>query len=213
MKTPPACIPATPTLEMPKLSEVDLNKSLTEAEYSVELKKAQKRLRQLHQVLYHNKIPVIICYEGWDAAGKGGNIKRVAAALDPRGYEVVPVAAPNKDELARHFLWRFWKNLPKDGHVAIFDRTWYGRVMVERLEGFCTRDDWTRAYNEMNAFEDELVGCGAIVIKFWIHIDKDEQLCGLPPGRTRPASSGRSPTKTGAIGTSGINTRLQSTIC
>ena len=176
-----------PTLEMPKLSEVDLNKSLTEAEYSVELKKAQKRLRQLHQVLYHNKIPVIICYEGWDAAGKGGNIKRVAAALDPRGYEVVPVAAPNKDELARHFLWRFWKNLPKDGHVAIFDRTWYGRVMVERLEGFCTRDDWTRAYNEMNAFEDELVGCGAIVIKFWIHIDKDEQLVRFTARQNTPS--------------------------
>jgi len=119
---------------------------------------------------------VIIAYEGWDAAGKGGNIKRVSEALDPRGYEVMPIASPTPDEKQRHFLWRFWKRLPKDGHVAIFDRTWYGRVMVERIEGFCSAGDWQRAYGEINDFERQLYDWGAIIIKFWIHISNDEQL-------------------------------------
>ena len=114
-------------------------------------------------------------YEGWDAAGKGGNIKRVAAALDPRGYEVVPIASPDKHELSRHYLWRFWNHIPKTGHIAIFDRSWYGRVMVERIEGLCG-DAWKRAYREMNEFEKELSDWGAVILKFWLHIDKDTQL-------------------------------------
>ena len=121
-------------------------------------------------------MPVIITYEGWDAAGKGGNIKRITGALDPRGYEVHPIASPEPHEKARHYLWRFWTRLPKDGHIAIFDRTWYGRVMVERLEGFCTENDWKRAYNEINEFEKELSDWGAVIIKFWVQIDKDTQL-------------------------------------
>jgi polyphosphate kinase 2 (PPK2 family) len=140
------------------------------------LKKCQKRLRELHNELYRKKVPVIIAYEGWDAAGKGGNIKRIAAALDPRGYEVHPIASPLPHEKARHYLWRFWTRLPKAGHIAIFDRTWYGRVMVERLEGFCSENDWQRAYNEINEFEKELYDWGAVVIKFWVQIDKDTQL-------------------------------------
>lgn len=165
-----------PLKPMPKLSEIPLDKALTEEEYREQLKACQKRLRELHNELYRKKIPVIIAYEGWDAAGKGGNIKRIAAALDPRGYEVHPIASPEPHEKARHFLWRFWTRLPKDGHIAIFDRTWYGRVMVERLEGFCSENDWQRAYNEINEFEKELTDWGAVVIKFWVQIDKDTQL-------------------------------------
>ncbi|MDD6070534.1 MAG: polyphosphate:AMP phosphotransferase [Clostridiales bacterium] len=166
-----------PLKTIPKLSEISLkDKVLEEKEYREELKICQKRLSELHNELYHKKLPVIIAYEGWDAAGKGGNIKRIAAALDPRGYEVHPIASPEPHEKARHYLWRFWNRLPKDGHIAIFDRTWYGRVMVERLEGFCSENDWQRAYNEINEFEKELADWGAVVIKFWVQIDKDTQL-------------------------------------
>lgn len=165
-----------PMVHMPKLSDVDLTKTIAEEEYKATLKKYQKRLGQLHNSLYHTKLPVIIAYEGWDAAGKGGNIRRVADALDPRGYEVLPIASPEPHEKNRHYLWRFWERLPKDGHIAIFDRTWYGRVMVERIEGFCSKNDWQRAYREINEFEKELVNWGAVVIKFWIHIDQQTQL-------------------------------------
>ena len=162
--------------DTPKLSEVSLDKKLTDEEYKEELDKLQKKLGRLHNELYQKRIPVIIGYEGWDAAGKGGNIKRIAEALDARGYVVNPIASPEPHEKARHFLWRFWTRLPKSGHVAIFDRTWYGRVMVERLEGFCSENDWQRAYNEINEFEKELHDWGAVVIKFWVQIDKDTQL-------------------------------------
>lgn len=159
------------------LSKISLKKkTITDDEYRIRLKKLQKELKQLHNKLYQKKIPLIIAYEGWDAAGKGGNIKRISSALDPRGYEVFPIASPSKEEKNRHFLWRFYKRMPKTGHVAIYDRTWYGRVMVERLEGFCTENDWQRAYNEINEFERDLTWWGAIVIKFWIQIDKDTQL-------------------------------------
>lgn len=165
-----------PLNEQAKLADIVLDKALSDKEYKKELKACQKRLRDLHNEIYRKKIPVIITYEGWDAAGKGGNIKRIAAALDPRGYEVHPIASPLPHEKARHYLWRFWNRLPKDGHIAIFDRTWYGRVMVERLEGFCSENDWQRAYNEINEFEKELYDWGAVIIKFWVQIDKDVQL-------------------------------------
>ena len=161
---------------MPKLQDVRLDKALTDEEYHEKLKKAQKKLKKLHNELYQARMPVIVAYEGWDAAGKGGNIRRVAAALDPRGYEVIPIAAPDKAELAHHYLWRFWNHMPKTGHVAIFDRTWYGRVMVERIEGFCSTSAWQRAYQEINEFEWELHQWGAVILKFWLHIDPDEQL-------------------------------------
>ena len=163
-------------VEMPLLADVPLDKALEQDEYKEELKKARRRLKKLHNELYRAKRPVIIAYEGWDAAGKGGNIKRVASGLDPRGYEVNPIASPTPDELYRQYLWRFWTRLPRTGHIAIFDRTWYGRVMVERLEGFATEEQWKRAYQEMNEFEKELTEWGAIILKFWVHIDKDEQL-------------------------------------
>ena len=166
-----------PLVKMPKLQDVELEgKVIEEEEYRKELKELQKRLGELHNRVYRKRVPVIITYEGWDAAGKGGNIKRITGALDPRGYEVHPIASPEPHEKARHYLWRFWTRLPKDGHIAIFDRTWYGRVMVERLEGFCSENDWKRAYNEMNEFEKELYDWGAVIIKFWVQIDKDTQL-------------------------------------
>lgn len=165
-----------PLEPIPKLADVSLDVQMSEEEYREELDKCQKKLKKLHNKLYRKKIPVIIAYEGWDAAGKGGNIKRIVSALDPRGYEVNPIASPEPHEKARHYLWRFWTRLPKSGHVGIFDRTWYGRVMVERLEGFCSENDWQRAYNEINEFEKELSDWGAVIIKFWVQIDKDTQL-------------------------------------
>ncbi len=170
-----------------KLSSISLDdKTISDEDYEKKLDELQNRLHELHYELYRKKIPVIIAYEGWDAAGKGGNIKRIAAALDPRGYEVHPIASPEPHEKARHFLWRFWTRLPKDGHIAIFDRTWYGRVMVERIEGFCSDNDWKRAYNEINEFEKELVDWGAVVIKFWVQIDKDTQLARFTERQNTP---------------------------
>ena len=175
-----------PLLKMQKLSEVDLSPTLDDEEYRKELKKLQKRLGELHNTIYRKKIPVILCYEGWDAAGKGGNIRRIARPLDPRGFDVMPIASPEPHELNRQYLWRFWTRLPRSGHVCIFDRTWYGRVMVERLEGFCSEDDWKRAFNEMNEFERQLTDWGAVVIKFWIHIDQDTQLARFNDRQNTP---------------------------
>ncbi len=175
-----------PLIDMPKLRDVDLSPAIEEEEYRKELKKLQKRLSELHNVIYRKKIPVILCYEGWDAAGKGGNIRRVAYPLDPRGFDVRPIASPEPHELNRQFLWRFWTRLPRSGHICIFDRTWYGRVMVERLEGFCTEKDWQRAYNEMNEFERQLTDWGAVVLKFWIHIDPDTQLARFTERQNTP---------------------------
>lgn len=157
------------------LSGIDLSKSLTEEEYKTRLKKLQKRLAELHSELYRLRIPVVIGFEGWDAGGKGGAIKRLTSNLDPRGYRVNPTAAPNDIEKVHHYLWRFWNNVPKAGHIAIFDRTWYGRVMVERIEGFCSETEWRRAYQEINEMESHMANAGAVVLKFWLHIDKDEQ--------------------------------------
>ncbi len=157
------------------LSGVDLSKALTREEYKEKLDKLQKRLEILHSDIYRLRIPVVLGFEGWDAGGKGGAIKRLTSHLDPRGYQVCPTASPNDIERKHHYLWRFWNKVPKAGHVAIFDRTWYGRVMVERIEGFCTEDDWKRAYQEINEMEAHMANAGAVVLKFWLHIDKDEQ--------------------------------------
>lgn len=158
------------------LDKIDLSKTMMKSEYKAKLKQYQKKLRELEHELYIRRKSVVIVYEGWDAAGKGGNIRRLTQNLDPRGYEVVPIAAPNDIEKAHHYLWRFWNEIPKSGHITIFDRSWYGRVMVERIEGFCSTEEWKRAYKEINEMEEHLVNYGTIVIKFWLHIDKDEQL-------------------------------------
>src|ERR1700726_2548527 len=164
------------TFKTTALAHVDLSKSLTPEEYAARLKKAQTALRELEHEIYLRRVPVVIAYEGWDAAGKGGNIRRLTQNLDPRGYEVVPVAAPNDIEKAHHYLWRFWAQMPKAGHITIFDRTWYGRVLVERVEGFCTEAQWRRAYREINGMEQHLAHFGAVILKFWLHIDPEEQL-------------------------------------
>lgn len=162
-------------LQVSILSKADLSLHYTKEEYKEKLDKLQKKMEKLHGELYRRRIPVVLGFEGWDAGGKGGAIKRLTERMDARGYVVNPTASPNDIEKAHHYLWRFWRAMPKDGHVAIFDRTWYGRVMVERIEGFCTMEEWKRAYKEINDMEKDLSDAGAIVIKFWMHIDKDEQ--------------------------------------
>lgn len=157
------------------LGKADLSLTYTKEEYKARLSKLQKRLEKLHGELYRRRIPVVLAFEGWDAGGKGGAIKRLTEKMDPRGYVVHPTASPNDIEKAHHYLWRFWVDMPKAGHVTIFDRTWYGRVMVERIEGFCSKQEWQRAYKEINDMEKDLSDAGAIVLKFWMQIDKDEQ--------------------------------------
>lgn len=165
-----------PELPNSILDMVDTSKSMEREEYRRLLKKYQNRVHDLEHEIYVKRIPVVILYEGWDAAGKGGNIRRLVQGLDPRGYEVIPVGAPNEVEKSYHYLWRFWQMVPKAGHITIFDRSWYGRVMVERIEGFCSEDEWKRAYGEINEMEAQWVNSSLVLIKFWLHIDADEQL-------------------------------------
>ena len=158
------------------LDKVDLKKSIEDEKYKKKLEDLQKKAGELGFRLYSKRRSVVIVYEGWDAAGKGGNIKRLTERIDPRGYEVIPVSAPTKEALSHHYLWRFWVNMPKDGHIGIFDRSWYGRVMVERVEKLCSVGEWDRAYEEINDMELHMHRHGSIVIKFWLHIDEAEQL-------------------------------------
>jgi AMP-polyphosphate phosphotransferase len=158
------------------LDRVDLTKRLTRPAYEKSLDVLQPRLRDLGLECYRQRLPVVIVYEGWDAAGKGGNIKRLTQELDPRGYQVISIAAPDETEKAHHYLWRFWRQLPKAGHMGIFDRSWYGRVLVERVEGFAAEAVWRRAYREINEFERHLAEFGAVIVKFWIHVSPEEQL-------------------------------------
>jgi AMP-polyphosphate phosphotransferase len=167
---------------MGRLDELDLTKSLSRKEEDRGLENAWARLAQLRLTL-GGQIgakelgpPVCALFEGWDAAGKGGAIKRLVAQIDPRHVRVVQFAAPTFDEKRHHFLWRFWPALPGWGGMAIFDRSWYGRVLVERVEGFAEREQWLRAYDEINSFERSLVDEGMILIKLWLHISDDEQL-------------------------------------
>ena len=158
------------------LDKIDLSLSVTREEYEKEIDKYQERFREVEHEIYVRRIPLVIVYEGCDAGGKGGNIKRLTQELDPRGYEVISISAPNDIEKAHQYLWRFWKAFPKAGHITIFDRSWYGRVLVERVEGFCSEDEWKKAYQEINEMEEQFVNFGAVLVKFWLQIDKDEQL-------------------------------------
>ncbi len=158
------------------LGTVDLSLTLTEEEYDSQLIILQVALAKLAFQVYLQQRPVVMVFEGWDAAGKGGVIRRVTGKIDPRGYVVYPIAAPAGDDKTHHYLWRFWRRLPEAGQIAIFDRSWYGRVMVERIEGFCTEPEWKRAYREINQFERQLVDYGVILYKFWLHISPEEQL-------------------------------------
>lgn len=158
------------------LDSVNLAETVSRREYKKKLRKYKKKLMELEHEIYEKRIPVVLAYEGWDAAGKGGNIKRTVDRLDPRGYDVIPIAAPNDIEKRHHYLWRFWKYFPKGGHITIFDRTWYGRVLVERIEGICKYEQWHRAYNEINSMESQWSDDGAVILKFWLHISNEEQL-------------------------------------
>ena len=158
------------------LSSLDMSLHLTKPEYKKQLKECQARLNQLHRKALKKKLSTILLFEGPDAAGKGGAIRRVTAALDARHYQVLPIAAPTDEERAQHYLWRFWRHLSRAGRINIFDRSWYGRVLVERVEGFASEAEWKRAYAEINEFEEELTDHGILLLKYWVHISKDEQL-------------------------------------
>ncbi len=158
------------------LKSLDMSLALPRDEYMVQLARRQIQLRELGWQVYQRKRPVVIVFEGWDAAGKGGTIRRITEKLDPRGFTVWPISAPDGEDKTRHYLYRFWRRLPPRGQIAIFDRSWYGRVLVERVEGFCTEAEWRRAYKEINSFERQLTDFGGILAKFWIHITREEQL-------------------------------------
>src|SRR3954447_529834 len=167
---------------MGRLDELDLSLKLNKKEEAAGLERAWERLSQLRLTLGgligEGEIgpPVCVLFEGWDASGKGGAIKRLVAPMDPRHVRVVQFAAPTNDEKRHHFLWRFWPSLPGWGGMAVFDRTWYGRVLVERVEGFASQEEWTRAYDEINNFEHGLADEGMVLVKFWLHISSEEQL-------------------------------------
>ena len=150
--------------------------SYTKTEYEKKLLEYQGRIRNIHYLLYKRKVPLVIVFEGWDAAGKGGNIMRLVRHMNPRGYDVIPIGRPDITESHHHYLWRFYTRFPKAGDVTIFDRSWYGRVLVERVEGLCEEYEWKRAYNEINEMEEAYVESGGGLIKFWLEISKDEQL-------------------------------------
>ncbi|MBD8613319.1 polyphosphate:AMP phosphotransferase [Pseudomonas putida] len=158
------------------IGSLDLSKRLEKHDYEQQLIAEQARLAGLMRDKRMRRHALVAVFEGNDAAGKGGAIKRVAAALDPRQYHIVPIAAPTQDELAQPYLWRFWRQLPARGKFTVFDRSWYGRVLVERVEGFCSPADWLRAYGEINDFEEQLTDAGVVLVKFWLAIDEQTQL-------------------------------------
>ena len=173
----PVAPPIAPKIDsLDVLTALDLTLKLEKKDYEAQLAKWQGRLSELARHPEFRNHSLILAFEGSDAAGKGGSIRRVTAALDARQYQIVPVAAPTEEERAQPYLWRFWRHIPRNGRVAIFDRTWYGRVLVERVEGYCSEADWLRAYTEINDFEHELREDGAIIIKFWLQISDKEQL-------------------------------------
>ncbi|MGB5398493.1 MAG: polyphosphate kinase, partial [Gammaproteobacteria bacterium] len=165
-----------PLLGTTILSSLDMTQALSKSDYKKQLKKCQARLNLLHREALKKKLSTILLFEGPDAAGKGGAIRRVTAALDARHYQVIPIAAPTDEERAHHYLWRFWRHLSRAGRINIYDRSWYGRVLVERVEDFATEEEWKRAYAEINEFEEEMTDHGMLLLKFWVHISKDEQL-------------------------------------
>jgi polyphosphate:AMP phosphotransferase len=171
VKTPQA-VKAESTI----LSSLDMSQSVSKKDFGTELERYQGRLNLLSRKAQAKGVSTILVFEGWDAAGKGGAIRRITGALDARSYQVIPIAAPTDEERAHHYLWRFWRHLSRAGRLTIFDRSWYGRVLVERVEGFATEQEWRRAYSEIGEFEEQLVERGIVLVKYWIHISEDEQL-------------------------------------
>jgi polyphosphate:AMP phosphotransferase len=158
------------------LDRLDMTQQLDPKRFDEALERQQGRLNLLQREALDRGVSTILVFEGWDAAGKGGAIRRITGALDARDYQVIPISAPTDEEKARHYLWRFWRQLSRAGRFTIFDRSWYGRVLVERVEGFATENEWRRGYSEISHFEEQLVADGILLVKFWMHITKDEQL-------------------------------------
>jgi polyphosphate kinase 2 (PPK2 family) len=158
------------------LGNLDMSQHVDRKAYRTRLERLQGRLNALHRRAQRRGTSAILVFEGWDAAGKGGAVRRVTAAIDARAYQVIPIAAPTDEERAQHYLWRFWRHLARKGRFTIFDRSWYGRVLVERVEGFAAEHEWMRAYAEINQFESQLVAHDIAVVKLWMHVTKDEQL-------------------------------------
>jgi len=177
-KATPATPATTPATTRPRtiLDTLDLGVHVDKAAYEAKLPKLQRALHGAVERLRRQGRSAVLVFEGQDAAGKGGSIRRVTEALDARDYQVIPIAAPTDEERAQHYLWRFWRHLPSRGRLTIYDRSWYGRVLVERVEGFCAESAWKRAYAEINEFEEELSENGVVVVKFWLQIDQDEQM-------------------------------------
>lgn len=173
--------------DYPTVEAMNHSLSIDPDDYKHKLKKLQRRLFRLENLMFQARIPLIVMYEGWDAAGKGGNIKRVAQALDARAYTIIPSPAPTKPELAHPHLWRYWTRLPKAGHVGMFDRSWYGRVLVERVEEITPPERWAQGYDEINEFEHDLVDWGAILLKFWVDVSDEEQLARFQARQEDPA--------------------------
>ncbi len=167
---------AQPISQKTVLDTVKLDQKLSNEKYKNQLAYYQKKLWELSWKAYNSQRSLVAVFEGWDAAGKGGAIRRATAAMDARLYNIISIAAPTDEEKAHHYFWRFWRHLPLDGYISIYDRSWYGRVLVERVEGFARKEEWLRSYQEINNFEEEMTEHGLILIKFWIHISKDEQL-------------------------------------
>ncbi len=178
--------PAPAKARVTILDRVDLKQRLTAQDYAKQLERFQGKLTRLAWAAYAKKVSTVALFEGWDAAGKGSAIRRVTQAIDPRLYRIVPIAAPTDEERAHHYLWRFWRHLPRAGMTTIYDRSWYGRVLVERVEGFAREDEWSRAYLELNDFEEQLSQHGIALLKFWIQISKEEQLRRFKERQTVP---------------------------
>ena len=179
----------TDTSEKPPasvLDTLDLSLSLSKSEYKSQLKHYQQQLGELAWQAYDAKRSTVVVFEGWDAAGKGGSMRRLTGAIDARLYRGINIAAPSDEEQAHHYLWRFWRQVPRDGYMSIYDRSWYGRVLVERIEHLAKPQEWMRAYNEINAFEEELIEHGSVVLKFWLHISPEEQLKRFEARETTP---------------------------
>jgi polyphosphate:AMP phosphotransferase len=171
-KAEPAALLAQPSI----LSSLDMTQDANAEPYNQQLQEQRARLADLYRIAKERGVSTVLVFEGWDAAGKGGTIRRLTAALNARDYQVIPIAAPTEEERAQHYLWRFWRHIARAGRVTVFDRSWYGRVLVERVEGFCSQEAWRRAYGEINDFEEQLTERGLVVCKFWLHITSEEQL-------------------------------------
>ena len=169
-------VTALPITKTTVLGMLEMSKTIDKRKYKTELKKLQARLNQLHRQAMEKKTSTLMVMEGMDAGGKGGAIRRMTAAMEARNYKVYPFAAPSDEERAQHYLWRFWRHMSRAGRVNIFDRSWYGRVLVERVEGFASENEWQRAYAEINDFEQQLTDHGIILIKYWLHVTQEEQL-------------------------------------